>query len=891
MVRGEIKTRIFHLRCSPYFFRSVVDPAVHQHIIDRGTADVLKLSFVAVALACKAFSIAFVDAMYCTFNMRLILQKRLMAALLLLLLSSIAYASNLGITKANTQIHFPNKCIGLIGDELHQCLNHHRRRIQEDVPSTILTDVPAACEGWKENKIHECIAEQALIGSILSHHDLDHVPSECAGLNTDKLDACLMQRQTILDENGVTDVPSDCQGLGVDKLNACIVEYNLVQVVLSEHNLQSIPSECTGLNAAEIGACLTKRQTILDENGVTDVPSNCQGLTIDKLDACILDHNLVQTVLNQHNLNSIPSECGGLKTDELGECLTQRQSILDQNGVTSVPSDCLGLGVDKLDACIVEYNLVQAVLSQHNLNSIPSECTGVNTDKLDGCLSQRQSILDENNLKAVPAECKGLSVDKLGACLIDYNLLQSILTSNNIKEVPTNCAGQNADKLTECLRQWRLTQIILGVSDERIPPECVGMEKEKDLEACLEEFTLAPTRYPTYSPTSSVTTYAPTTSPVALEIDVQANFEEEEEEEEETFDISKGELAAVSIGRYAMSITKYLNNRHRGLRKQNDANHPRRHELDATRKFLREVYQEEFGTPVARVDLHFVDSGETALGLKKDGTAGDRITRHSIFFGNALFVKDDANPTQLPTKEELEKVTINAFTGEHIKQAFIEKYHYEVTGRKYFGIKYSYDVNVRKNLQSITVASEEEADLSRADQKEVTWFESIGTRTFLICFILIAGILLGTLIGLSVLVLRRKRSDREHKLRSQVMLGDCIDDEPDALGSVIDSEIETGSDMLYSEYVTSSHQVQTSLPIIADDFEDSVSQLATSDDDSVYKATDKEKIEVDSGDSTKEVESGDSDSTWSYSLKSDGSRNKSGRETDASDVDVEHQMV
>lgn len=487
---------------------------------------------------------------------------------------------------------------------------------------------------------------------------------------------------------------------------------------------------------------------------------------------------------------------------------------------------------------------------------------------------------------------------------MDHNLIQTILTAYNLQDIPLECAGENADKLTECLHQWRLTQIIHGKSNERIPPQCVGMQKEKDLEACLEDFTLAPTHYPTYSPTEAYKTYPPTAYstevPTGSPIDWNALAT--------TVEFASKGRVAIPIGRFAMSVTTYVNKKEkwksdrrliRVLQKHNDGNHPRQHELDATRKHLLEVYNAEFQIPVASVELHFVDGGETAIGLKVDGTIGDGVMRHSIFFGNVLFVEDDELSPLLPTEEQMEKATIKAFTGER-KQAFIEKYHYEVTGRRYFGIKYSYDVSVRKSLQVDVVvpptvdlpaedppegADQEGLSLVARIQQWVSSDESLGSSTIYIVFILLAGILLGALIGLTAVVVRRKRSNRAQKQQPKVM-GDFIDDEPDALGSVIDSEIENGSDMLYLQYEQSLNQVQTSLPIIADDFDDSISQLATSYD-TVDKVMEKEGNEADSGESTKEIESGDSDSTWSYSLKSAGSGDKSRNESETVGDNIE----
>lgn len=644
----------------------------------------------------------------------------------------------------------------------------------------------------------------------------------------------------------------------------------------------------------------------------------------------------------------IPNECAGLNGHKLNLCIhtTAHRRLQDGEATTittttDVPAACVGWKENKIQQCIEEQALITSILNQNNLDSIPSECAGLNTNNLGECLSERQTILDQNGVTSVPSMCQGMGIDKLENCLVDHNLVQTILTANKLQDVPDACAEKDADKLTECLQQWRLTQIILGLSNERIPPECVGMEKEKDLETCLEEFTLAPTNYPTYNPTSSPVTYPPTVyssymptgSPVAWnQFAAEIEFQSASEEEKDAlFNVLDGQVA-LPIGKYSMSLTRYVNkkqnrnyNRLRRTLQRQDENHPRQYELDATRQHLRDVYEAEFHMPVARVDLHFLDGGETEIGLNADGTTGDGLVRHSTFFGNVLFVQDDrqANNAEhtLPTEEQLEQATLNAFTGEQ-KQSFIEKYHYEVTGRKYFGLKYTYDVNVRKNLQPDVVVPStailpegfEEGggtgSSSTADQEGgMSWgariqqwsssVESLGTSTVFIVVIVLAGVLLGTLIGLTAVVVRRKRDNISKEPQFRVVLGDCIDDEPDALGSVIGSEIiESGSDMLFARVQTlskvqSSNKVQSSLPkIMSDDYEDCVSHLAASDEDSVDKAMEKETKEMDSRGSTKEIDSGDSDSTWSYSLKSAGSGSVSEKEASSRDeVDIEQQLT
>ena len=609
----------------------------------------------------------------------------------------------------------------------------------------------------------------------------------------------------------------------------------------------------------------------------------------------------------------IPNECTGMDGVKLNQCI-HATAVYHRRIQDGIPAACEGWKENKIQECIEQQALIGSILSQNNLDSIPSECEGMKTNKLGECLLERQTILDQNGVSSVPSVCQGLGwVGELEDCFVNHNTVQDILTANKLTDVPAECAGEDSVKLTECLQEWRLNQIILGLSIERIPPECEGIEKENELEQCLDEFTLAPTNYPTYNPTSTPTTYPPTVfssySPTASPVDWKAfathiEFQAASEEEKETFNVLEEGTVAVPIGKHSMSLTTYLNTMDRDRRalKRQDGIHPRQYELDATRQHLSEVYEAEFHIPVGRVDLHFVDGGETAIGLNDNGEVGDGVMRHSTFFGNVLFVErdDQANNATypLPTEEQLERVTLNAFTGEQ-KQDFIKKYHYEATGKYYFGIKYTYDVNVRKNLQPDVVVVPPTAILPGAEGLEggasssiVTgqeegggtgwgariqqWsssVESLGTSTVFIGLIMLAGVLLGTLIGLTAIVVRRKRSNRANKPQSRFVLGDWIDDEPDALGSVIGSEIgsdiESGSDMPYP-YVQSPNKMQSSL--LSDDF--NVSQLGTSFEDSVDKGMEKETKEVD----TEELDSGDSDSTWSFSRISAGSGSISEKE-------------
>ncbi len=677
---------------------------------------------------------------------------------------------------------------------------------------------------------------------------------------------------------------------------------------------------------------------------IQQVPAACIGLNENKIQDCIDEQALIGSILTQYNLDTTPSACADMNVNKLGACLEEQQligSLLSQYELDNTPSQCEGMNVNKLGECLEENKLISTMVSQYGLNGIPSACAGMNADKLGECLAERQSILEMNGVTDVPSMCEGLQVGKLDACIVNHVIVQTILDSNNIQDVPLDCAEEDSDKLAECLQEWRLTQIILGLSPERIPPECVGMEKENDLAKCLEEYTLAPTNMPTYHPTLVPTTYRPTVyftySPTKSPIDwtsfntqIQAQIaaEASDEELDAMFTATLETQVSLPIGRYGMSLTRYNQKKKTDRnREQHDrvlkgvfnGEHPRQAELEATRKHLKEVYEADFGIPVFRVDLHFVDGGDTALGMESP-----RNMRHSTFFGNVIFEKDQIeSEDEVPTQEQLENATLSAFEGD-AKQAFIEEYHYEATGRQYFGIKYTYDVNVRRLSDVVDTpgmftegASDSTPAASASNQKgggltlsalgeRLHQWSSSSPSTVFTGLIVVAGVLLGLVIGLTAVVVRRKRQRNNNGPKTpssrETHIGPFIDDEPDVLGSVIDpEEIENGisdDEMLYSCVQSSSLQsqslskahsfrrVQSSIPTIStDDFEDCVSHLATSSDDSVVA----EGIakEVDSNDSTKEVDSGDSDSTWSYAdVKSTGSG--SGSEKTA---DVEHQLT
>lgn len=207
----------------------------------------------------------------------------------------------------------------------------------------------------------------------------------------------------------------------------------------------------------------------------------------------------------------------------------------------------------------------------------------------------------------------------------------------------------------------------------------------------------------------------------------------------------------------------------------------REFELAAARQHLREVYEDVFLIPVVTVVLQFVDGGVTAL------SKSDSMIQHSTFFGNATFVEEEAIHS-LPTLAQLESETLEAFSGAS-KEGFIKKYHYLSTGTpSYFGAKYRYDVSVRKltkNDAGISAAATQQIqDIQRLN--DTTTYAAGTSQMFIGVMLLFACVLFGTLIGLSVLV-RRRKLDRASS--AQNLHGDFMVDEVDVIGSQVGSDL------------------------------------------------------------------------------------------------------
>lgn len=418
-----------------------------------------------------------------------------------------------------------------------------------------------------------------------------------------------------------------------------------------------------------------------------------------------------------------------------------------------------------LRAVIVSALTVPITAEARNRHAL-GNCSELKGIDLRRCLATSRRIeMTELDMKYVPEECE--ESKDIEGCIAEYNKIQSILAQHNLDSVPKDCEGKDSNNIEACLEEWDLTQIILGLSDTTVPPECEGLEKENKLRKCLHEFTLGPTSYPTSYPIKS-----PTLQPI------QSPNQPPSDGIAFTASSLGAEEVALDIGSFLMSLTTYSQTSREIASTTEVGVLSREHELAAARQHLREVYEGAFHIPIVTVSLEFVDGGVTRL------SKTDSI-QHSMFFGNATFL-EETNLT-LPTSAQLENETLDAFSGAS-KQAFIEKYHFLATGApSYFGVKYRYDVSVRKLNTfdaSNTAAATQEIQGIDETLKDVTAEPS---GMFIGVMIVFGFVLIGTLVvGLSVLV-RKRQLDRVPS--AEDLHGGFPSDEVDVIGSNVESDV------------------------------------------------------------------------------------------------------
>ena len=350
----------------------------------------------------------------------------------------------------------------------------------------------------------------------------------------------------------------------------------------------------------------------------------------------------------------------------------------------------------------------------------------------------------------VPEECQGEDANKIEECIEEFNLKQTLLAQFNIENIPEECEKEDANNLEDCMTNGDLEQVILGLSDTKIPPECEGLEKVDKLIKCIEQNTLSPTSsQPSGAPTTT-STMSPTKSPTKSPTQHHSTQDQTQPPSEEfVFTTSSLKDVILDIGEFVMSLTTYSQTSREAI--TNDFL-SRQYELKAARQHLREVYEDVYKIPVSSVDLEFIDSGVTTL------SKSDSMIRHSIFKGNVTFIEDATNV--MPTVAQLESDTLQAFLGPQ-KEEFIKIYHFLATGNPYFGVKYRYDVNVRKlinnNINNINKGEVGNIAAQELQGMGDTGNDAVGTSgMFIGLMIVLAFVVVGTLFGLVVLVRRRK---------------------------------------------------------------------------------------------------------------------------------------
>lgn len=382
----------------------------------------------------------------------------------------------------------------------------------------------------------------------------------------------------------------------------------------------------------------------------------------------------------------------------------------------------------------------------------------------------------ENDLDDVPEECQGEDdANKLERCIEGYYMKQTLLAQFNIENIPEECEKEEANKLEDCMTNWDLEQVILGLSDTKIPPECEELKKVDKLIKCIEQNTLSPTPQPSGAPTTSPTKL-PTKSPT-----LQHSSLTQPPSEEFVFTTSSLKDVILDIGEFVMSLTTYSQT---SREMTNNDFLSRQYELKAARQHLREVYEDIYKIPVSSVDLEFIDSGVTTL------SKSDSMIRHSIFSGNVTFIEDATNV--MPTVAQLESDTLKAFLGPQ-KEEFIKIYHFLATGNLYFGVKYRYDVNVRKlinnNINNINKGEVGNIATQELQGMGGTGNDAVGTSgMFIGLMIVLAFVVVGTLFGLVVLV-RRRKLDRVPSSQ-EISYDDGFDvEEVNVTGSKVGSDV------------------------------------------------------------------------------------------------------
>ncbi len=217
----------------------------------------------------------------------------------------------------------------------------------------------------------------------------------------------------------------------------------------------------------------------------------------------------------------------------------------------------------------------------------------------------------------------------------------------------------------------------------------------------------------------------------------------------------------VELGNFDMSITIYStprtnSRRHRILY---DVSFSQEHELAATKYFLQQVYQERFpDLNVNAIQLRFTDAGETIF--------SQGVIRHSSFNGTVGF------ESAIPSEQELESTTLDAFVGKTNKATFLELFHryfaeddhVESSSKGRVDAATLYDVSVQKSLDSEDSSIQGVTGVAENTQQTVQ-DSSTGTGNLILTVICVVVVVVILLLGS---VYFRDRRAEQQKARSHL---------------------------------------------------------------------------------------------------------------------------
>ena len=420
---------------------------------------------------------------------------------------------------------------------------------------------------------------------------------------------------------------------------------------------------------------------------------------------------------------------------------------------------------------ILPLVLLTSVDAKARIERPITDCSAQGGVQLLRCLAslrRNQGIgLDDSGVDVRNA-CDGSS--NIEDCMGEVYRKQS---KNNVN-VLADCTENDSNIVETCIEEWIAFHIQQLSFAAEVPSTCEELENDGELKRCLA----APTFSPTLSQVSS-----PTTAPARQPSENEISF---------TTSSSWEQKAILDIGTYLMSLTTYTRTIRNTITSENGVLSMKL-EMEATRQHLRETYEDVFLIPVISVDLNFINDGVTALS-KSQGFDSSMI-QHSTFFGNVTFAVENART--LPTPAQLETVTINAFLGA-LKESFIKQYHFRATGSNYFGVKHRYDVSVRKlhkNEAGIAAATQG-VNIQGTDIDEIE-DASIGrSKMFIGVMAMFASVLVGTFLGMMVLI-RKRRLDRVDSALS--IQGDFVVEDIDVIGSNVESDVSISPLQLMEE--------------------------------------------------------------------------------------------